>query len=62
MILKHKHIEGLSIELLNQTNRGWKVLQTELFTPWTGKKLRKPKTATKYYSQAEIADLFTSNQ
>ena len=51
---KHKHIEGLTIELLEPTNKGWKVRQTELYQPWGNKKLRTPKVTITYYRDQDI--------
>jgi len=56
--MKHRHIDGLSIELLSETSKGWKVRQTELYAPWGSRKLRKPKVKTAFYSDAEISELF----
>tara|TARA_Y100001973_G_C5182830_1_gene325939 strand:+ start:449 stop:775 length:327 start_codon:yes stop_codon:yes gene_type:complete len=58
MKYKHKHIKGLSIELIAPTKKGYKVRQTEMFMPWSDKKLRKPKIKTAFYSDAELKDLF----
>ena len=54
-ILKHKSIPTLTIELLEQTNKGWKVKETD--TKGIGK-VRQGKTA--FYSDAEIKSLFTA--
>tara|TARA_R110000824_G_scaffold10203_3_gene45187 strand:+ start:441 stop:650 length:210 start_codon:yes stop_codon:yes gene_type:complete len=58
MKYKHKHIKGLSIELLTPTNKGYKVRQTELYNISETRKLRKSKVITTYYSDSEIKDLF----
>lgn len=55
-ILKHKSIPTLSIELLEQTNTGWKVKETD---PKGIGKVKKGKIA--FYSDAEIRDLFTAH-
>ncbi|KKN20203.1 hypothetical protein LCGC14_0937840 [marine sediment metagenome] len=55
--MKHKHIEGLSIELQTPTNKGWKVKKTEIFAP--GRKLRTPKTKVAYYTNSELKELFS---
>ena len=57
----HKHIEGLSIEILSETNKGYKVKQTELFAGWSGRKLRIPKVKICFYSGTEIKNLFIHN-
>ncbi len=61
MQYKHKHIKGLSIELIAPTKKGYKVRQTELFMPWTDKKLRKPKIKIAFYSDSELKELFNLN-
>lgn len=57
-ILKHKHIDGLTIELLEPTSKGWKVKQTEIYDSWTDRKLRKPKSKIRFFSNKEIEELF----
>lgn len=54
----HKHINGLTIELVSPTKHGWKVTQTEIYQPWGSRKLRKPKVKTTFYSNAELKELF----
>ena len=58
--LTHKHCKGLTIKILAETKKGYKVEQTELYQSWDDKKLRKPKVKQAYFSNAEIKDLFTS--
>lgn len=58
MGLIHKHIDGLSIEIIGQTDKGYKVVQTELFSPWTNRRLKKAKVKTAFYSREEIKELF----
>jgi hypothetical protein len=58
---KHKHCKGLTVEIIGETNKGYKVRQTELFKPWSNTKLRKPKVKTAYYSLAEFSELFEEN-
>jgi hypothetical protein len=61
MVYSHKHIKGLTIELLEPTKKGYKVRQTSLYQPWGNAKLRKPKVKIAFYSDEEIKDLFTLN-
>ena len=56
-IMKHKHYDYITIELIEPTNKGWKVKQIETHTSY-GKKLSKPKEKIAYYSKDEIKDLF----
>lgn len=56
--MTHKHIKGLSIELISPTAKGYKVRQTELYNYSGTKKLRRPKIKTAFYSDAEIKELF----
>jgi len=58
MRYKHKHIKGLSIELIAPTKKGYKVLQTELYNTSGIVKLRTPKVKTAYFYDSEIKDLF----
>ena len=55
--LNHKHLEGLFIELIHITIRGWKVTQTNLFSP-AGNPLRKPKTKIAFFTDEILADQF----
>jgi hypothetical protein len=57
-MFKHKHINGLTIKLLEPTNKGWKVEQTELFKGYNDTKLRTPKVKINFFSSAELKDLF----
>ena len=59
-VLNHKHQDGLTITLVSPTNKGWKVKQRETHQGWSGKKLRKPKEKTAFFSDSEIKDLFES--
>lgn len=56
--LKHKNIEGLTIELDSETTKGYRVKTTETHKPWSGTKLRTPKTKFEFYTLAELNDLF----
>jgi len=56
-IMRHKHYDYISIELIEPTNKGWKVKQIETHTS-QGKKLSKPKEKISYFSKDEIRDLF----
>lgn len=57
LFLQHKHIKNLYIELVDTTNRGWKVLQTETHT-LTGRKKSNPKPITQYYDTDMVLNLF----
>jgi hypothetical protein len=57
-IYKHKHLKGLSIELVDTTSKGWKVRQTEEYNVKGDKKLRTPKSIITYFSSSEIKELF----
>lgn len=54
---KHKHYDYITIELIEPTSKGWKVMQTETANS-SGKKLRTPKQKTAFFSKADINDLF----
>jgi hypothetical protein len=56
MIKVHNYYPFISIELLEATNKGWKVKQTE--TEYLGKKLKTPKIKIAFYSSSEIYQLF----
>jgi len=53
VVLKHKHTDGISIELVSPTKRGWKVKQSDSFAP-NGRKLRKPKVTTQFYDSGNL--------
>lgn len=36
--LKHKHIEGFTVELERETAKGFRVIATEIYKPWNGGK------------------------
>jgi len=56
-IMKHKHNQNITIELIEPTNKGWKVKQIETHSI-KGKKLSTPKEKIAYFSKEEIKDLF----
>jgi hypothetical protein len=56
-IMKHKYYGYITIELIEPTNKGWKVKQIETHTS-SGKKLAKPKETIQYYRKDELRDLF----
>jgi hypothetical protein len=56
-IMKHKHYDYITIQLLEPTNKGWKVKQIETHNT-SGKKLSKPKEKIQYFSKEEIKELF----
>ncbi len=56
-IMKHKHNENITIELIEPTSKGWKVKQIETHSIG-GKKLSTPKEKIAYFSKDEIKDLF----
>lgn len=51
-ILRHKYNTDIYIQLIEPTNKGWKVKQIE-------KKSRSQKETTAYFRTDEIKDLFT---
>jgi hypothetical protein len=55
--MKHKHNEYITIELIEPTNKGWKVKQIETHSV-RGRKLSTPKEKVAYFSKEEISDLF----
>jgi hypothetical protein len=56
-VMKHKHLEHVTIELLEPTSKGWKVKQIETHSIG-GRKLSTPKEKVAYFSKEEIKDLF----
>jgi hypothetical protein len=56
-IMKHKHNEHITIELIEPTNKGWKVKQIETQSVG-GRKLSTPKEKVAYFSKEELSDLF----
>jgi len=56
-LMKHKHLEYVSIELIEPTSKGWKVKQIETHSV-RGRKLSTPKEKVAYFSKEEIKDLF----
>ena len=56
-LMKHKHYDYITIQLIEPTNKGWKVKQIETHST-LGKKLSKPKEKIAYFSKDEIKDLF----
>jgi hypothetical protein len=56
-IMKHKHNEHITIELIEPTNKGWKVKQIETHSIG-GRKLSTPKEKVAYFSKEELTDLF----
>jgi hypothetical protein len=52
-IMRHKYYPWITIKLLESTNKGWKVEQSETKSP-SGKDLRTPKTKIAYYRDSEI--------
>ena len=56
MRYKNKYIKGLSIELIEPTKKGYKVLQTELYNISGTRKLRKPKVITTYICKVDLRD------
>jgi len=56
-IMKHKHNQNITIELIEPTKKGWKVKQIETHSI-KGKKLSTPKEKIAYFSKEEIKDLF----
>jgi hypothetical protein len=56
-IMKHKHNEHITIELIEPTNKGWKVKQIETHSVG-GRKLSTPKEKVAYFSKEELSDLF----
>jgi hypothetical protein len=56
-IMKHKHNEHITIQLIEPTNKGWKVKQIETHSI-SGKKLSTPKEKVAYFSKDEIKELF----
>jgi len=51
--LQYTYETGMSIELIQSTKRGWKVKQTDEYSP-SRKKLRKPKVTTQFYSTGDL--------
>ena len=58
-IMKHKHNENITIELIEPTSKGWKVKQIETHSIGD-KKLSTPKEKIAYFSKDELKDLFES--
>ena len=56
-LMKHKHNENITIELIEPTNKGWKVKQIETHSI-RGRKLSAPKEKVTYFSKEEIKELF----
>jgi hypothetical protein len=56
-VMKHKHYDYITIELIEPTNKGWKVKQIETHST-LGKKLSKPKEKIAYFTKDEIKELF----
>ena len=56
-LMKHKHLENVTIQLIEPTNKGWKVKQIETHSI-NGRKLSIPKEKVAYFSKEEIRDLF----
>lgn len=56
-LMKHKHLEYVTIELIEPTSKGWKVKQIETHSV-RGRKLSTPKEKVAYFSKEEIKDLF----
>jgi hypothetical protein len=56
-LMKHKHNEHITIELIEPTNKGWKVKQIETHSV-RGRKLSTPKEKVAYFSKEELSDLF----
>jgi hypothetical protein len=56
-LMKHKYNQNITIELIEPTNKGWKVKQIETHSV-SGKKLSKPKEKVAYFTKDEIKDLF----
>lgn len=56
-LMKHKHNEHITIELIEPTNKGWKVKQIETHSVG-GRKLSTPKEKVAYFSKEELTDLF----
>lgn len=56
-LMKHKHLEYVTIELIEPTSKGWKVKQIETHSVG-GRKLSTPKEKVAYFSKEEIKDLF----
>jgi hypothetical protein len=56
-LMKHKYLENVSIQLIEPTNKGWKVKQIETHSI-NGRKLSIPKEKVAYFSKEEIRDLF----
>jgi hypothetical protein len=56
-VMKHKHYDYITIELIEPTNKGWKVKQIETHSN-LGKKLSKPKEKIAFFTKDEIKELF----
>lgn len=56
--MQHNFQSNISIQLLSETAKGWKVTQFETHNT-SARKLRTPKRKIAYYSSAEIKELFT---
>jgi hypothetical protein len=56
-LMKHKYNEHITIELIEPTNKGWKVKQIETHSVG-GRKLSTPKEKVAYFSKEELSDLF----
>jgi hypothetical protein len=55
---KHRFTKGITIEVIGDTKKGHKVIQTERYEPWGDELLKKPKTKQQFYSSDEITELF----
>jgi hypothetical protein len=57
-VWEHRHTKGITAEIINRTNKGFKVKQTEEYEAWGDNKLKKPKTKTAFYGDEEFIELF----